>query len=58
MTKEREKQILANPSTHNLVHDVIDLTQDKDCIDAYYDILLAAEILKARMDRVLGNNDN
>ena len=58
MTKEREKEILANPSTHKLIHDVIDLAQDKDCVDAYYDILLAAEILKARMDRVLGNNDN
>lgn len=57
MTREQEKGILAKPSTHKLVHTVLGLTQDKDCVDSYYDILLVAEILKSRMDRVVCNNN-
>ena len=54
MTKEQEKNILESLATHKIVHEVLDLAQDKDCVDTYYDILLVAEILKSRMDRALG----
>lgn len=55
MTKRQEIDILESKSTHRIVHDVISLAQDNDRVDAYCGILLAAEILKGRMDRVLGN---
>lgn len=54
MTKQTETAILNRKDTHKLVRDVLSFTDDKDCIDAYYDVLLVAEILKGRMDRNLG----
>lgn len=53
MTLQRENQILASPCTRKLVYEVLDAAKDKDIVDAYYDVKLAADILKARMDRAL-----
>jgi hypothetical protein len=53
MTKKQETEILEAPSTHKLVHEVLELAATRDCVDAYYDIILAAEILRARMDRLV-----
>lgn len=55
MTKETIDEILSSPGTHNLVHEVLDLAKGKDCLDAYYDVLTAAEILKVRMNDILGS---
>lgn len=54
MTKETEKKILQDPGTHKIVYEILELSKDRDCLDVYYDTLLAAEILKGRMDRILG----
>ena len=55
MTKETEKKILEAPGTHKIVHEILELTKGRDCLDVFYDTLLAAEILKGRMDRRLGH---
>ena len=53
ITKKMEVDILNSPATHRLVHEVLELAETRDCVDAYFDILLAAQILQARMDRTL-----
>ncbi len=56
MTKHEERQILSDPGTHRLVREVLDLTARRDPVDAYYDVLTACDILKRRMDELLGVN--
>lgn len=55
MTKEQEKKILEAPGTHKIVYEILELAKDRDCVDVFYDTLLAAEILRGRMDRSLGH---
>lgn len=54
MIKETEKKILENPGTHKIVYEILELAKDRDCVDVVYATLLAAEILRGRMDRILG----
>ena len=56
MTLIEEQKVLESWGTHFLVHDVLKLADGKDCVDAYYDVLTAAEILKGRMNRMLGTD--
>ena len=46
--------VLASPSVHNLTKDTLRAALTKDLVDAYHDIQLVADLLKARMDRELG----
>jgi len=53
VTKEQEQKILTSPGTHKIVHEILELAKDRDCLDVVYDTILAAEILRGRMDRRL-----
>ena len=53
MTKAEEETILNSPCTRKLVHDVLRLAEKRDILDAAHDIELAAEILKARFQRMV-----
>ena len=46
-------KILADPTVHNLTKDTLREALTKDPVDAYYDIKLVADTLKARMDAML-----
>jgi hypothetical protein len=43
------EEILASPSIHSLTKDILRQGIQRDCVDAYFDTLLAAELLGARM---------
>ena len=47
-------KILASSSVHNLTKDILREALTKDPIDAYFDVKLAADALKERMDNILG----
>jgi hypothetical protein len=47
-------RVLAEPCVHQLTKDILRTAREKDCVDAYYDVQLAAELLKARMNELLG----
>jgi hypothetical protein len=57
MKTQRMKECLAAPGVHELTKDILRMAEDKDCVDAYYDVLLAAELLKERMDEILETHD-
>ena len=42
-----------DPTVRNLTKLILTEATDKDCVDAYYDVLLAAKLLKNRMDENL-----
>lgn len=55
MEKELTRQeVMENIFVHNLTREVLELSENKDVVDRYYDVLLAAKVLKAEMDRALG----
>ena len=45
----KRNEVLDSPCTHFLVGQVLDLAADKDPVDAYHDILLAAAILRGEL---------
>ena len=47
-------EAMIDGSIHNLTKDVLRMTEDKDIVDRYYDVQLAADILKKEMDERLG----
>jgi len=47
-------EIMADPAVHDLTKRTIEAGRAKDPVDAYYDVLLAAQALKAIMDYHLG----
>ena len=47
-------QAMSDPSVRNLTKDVLRLAETKDALDAYRDVQLAADILKARFDALVG----
>lgn len=49
----RLQDALDDPSVRNLTKDVLRMAMDKDALDAYKDVQLAADILKARFDRLV-----
>lgn len=57
-TQDQERTILSSPSTHRLVREVVELAESRDCVDAYFDIHLAAQIIKGRMDRACYDHGN
>ena len=46
-------KILSDPGVHSFTKDIIRKGRTRDCVDAYYDVLLAARALKAIMDNNL-----
>ena len=54
MTLTEEKRILEGPITYqiNIIHEILELTKDKDVLDAYYASQLATDILESRLNRV------
>lgn len=48
------QRVLASPSVHTLTKDTLRAALTKDLVDAYYDVKLVADLLKARMDAELG----
>ncbi len=57
MMTQKMKDCLAADNVHNLTKDILRMADDKDCVDAYYDVLLAAELLKERMEEILKGSD-
>ena len=55
--QEMARGVLNNPSVHTLTKDIIRMGMNKDCVDAYYDVLLAAKVLKQIMCDNLYNGD-
>ena len=55
MTKIEEaiQEVLADPAVHNLTKDTLRAALAKDLVDAYFDVKLAADLLKERMERGL-----
>ena len=49
------QEVMESWTVHSLTKDVLRLSEDKDIVDRYYDVLLAAKVLKAEMDKALGN---
>jgi len=47
MTRE---YAMRSPSVHNLTKDILKLSEDKDIVDRYFDVMLAAKILKVEME--------
>ncbi len=45
--------IMAGYSVHNLAKDVLRMTEGKDILDAYYDVLLATKCLRKELDEAL-----
>lgn len=44
------EEALADPTVHNLTKDTLRAALDKDIVDAYFDVQLAADLLKDRME--------
>jgi hypothetical protein len=42
-------------SVHVLTLEVLKLASKRDIVDAYFDVKFAADVLKERMDKALGN---
>ncbi len=51
--ENREETMKCN-FVHDLTKEVLKLTEGKDVVDRYHDVLHAVEILKAEMDEALG----
>lgn len=47
------QEVLADPAVHNLTKDTLRAALTKDIVDAYFDVRLAADLLKERMERGL-----
>jgi len=47
------KSVMESMSVHNLTKDVLKLSENKDVVDSYFDILLALKVIKAEMDSAL-----
>lgn len=56
LTAKEVETILNDPSTHYWVRNQALALGHMDCVDAYYDALLLAQLAKARMDIVLGRH--
>jgi len=50
MITEKMNDAFESPSVHRLTTEILRLALDRDCVDAYYDTLHAAELLKERME--------
>ena len=54
MTHQSKKdELLQSPSVHQLTKDIIRLADDKDCVDAYYDIKLALQWAELKLNECL-----
>ncbi len=53
-TVPTRQQLMDSDCTHFLVKDMLRMTERKDPVDAYYDVLTVAEVLKAELDRLQG----
>jgi hypothetical protein len=47
------QEVLASSGAHSLVKDTLRKGITLDCVDAYYDARLAADLLKERMNAIL-----
>ena len=52
--KDEVERTLKSPCTRNLVKDTLRLALQKDCVDAYNDIMYVAHILEKRMEEAIG----
>jgi predicted CoA-binding protein len=50
MTETEVQAVLKDPSTHKLVHQVLQLASQCDIVDAYRDVETALEIIEYRLD--------
>ncbi len=46
-------KVLNNPTSHFYLTNAIRVFESKDCVDAYYDAQLLADLMKARMKEAL-----
>ena len=53
MKTPTRKEIMESNDVHDLTKDILRMSEDKDIVDRYYDVLLAVRILKAEMDDAL-----
>lgn len=47
------KGVIADPGVHHLTRAVLQASEGKDPVDAYYDVLLALAVLKIEMETIL-----
>lgn len=47
-------RVMSSPETRRLTREVIALAETRDVVDAYYDVKLALQVIKERMDAALG----
>jgi len=52
------KAVMESQSVHNFTKDILSMSEGKDVVGRYYDVLLAAEILKNEMDEELNYHGN
>ena len=50
MTRE---QAMESPGVHTLAKDILRMSEGKDVVDRYYDVLLAANILKKEINKAM-----
>jgi len=50
------QEVMSDPAVHNLTKDVLRLTQGKDPVDAYYDVMLAASVLRGEVEALRQSN--
>ena len=53
-TKDSINDVLDSPATHTTTKDIVCIGLTKDCVDAWKDAQLAADILKKVMDDLTG----
>ena len=56
--KMNRKAVMESQSVHNFTKDILSMSEGKDVVGRYYDVLLAAEILKNEMDEELNYHGN
>lgn len=52
------KSALKDPCIHDLTKNILRAAENKDLLDRYHDVQLAADLLKAEMDAVMSKYTN
>jgi hypothetical protein len=50
----KRERLMKDPTVHDLTKRVLELSEDKDIVDRYYDVMSVVDVLKAEMDAALG----
>lgn len=47
------EEVMRSQTVHTLTKDILRMSENRDVVDRYYDVLLAARVLKTEMDKAL-----